>query len=197
MFSGLILGLTLLSPVVLADTQVHVTRYTWHTGIVVAADDLSDDLSFIQDKVGQAPWYEFGWGDAEYYQRGEDSPWLTVPAALWPTDSVMHVVAVPHHPSDYFAQSEQLVLSLTEEELADLSQAILASFGRDEDGNVIPGGEGLYGESRFFEGEGRFHLRRTCNTWTMEMFEAAGLDVEASGVIRAGEVMTRLEPLAD
>lgn len=192
----LCLWMILLAPVAVSETQVHVTRYTWHTGIVVAAEDLADELSFIPEVLGEAPWYEFGWGDAEYYQRGEDNPWLTVPAALWPTESVMHVVAVPRHPTQYFARSDQVALSLTNDEVEGLNLALVDSFGRDGDGEVVPGGAGLYGDSRFFEGEGRFHLRRTCNTWTLEMLAAAGLPVEPSGVIRAGEVMTQLEPLA-
>lgn len=178
-----------------ADTEIHVTRYDWHTGVVVAKDDLTGHLDFITHFLGEAPYYEFGWGDAEYYQRGEESPWLMAPAALWPTDSVMHVVALPHHPDDYFPASEVVSLTITADGMEAMAEAIAESFAREGNGELEPGGPGLYGESLFFPGEGRFHLRRTCNTWTLEMLAAAGLPVEPSGVIRASGVMSQLEDL--
>ncbi|MCH8552236.1 MAG: DUF2459 domain-containing protein [Natronospirillum sp.] len=192
---ALLSALCLLSLPLLA-TEVHITRYSWHTGVVIAAEDLHDALAFVPDYLGEAPYYEFGWGDAEYYQRGEDSPWLMAPAALWPTDSVMHVVALPDHPDDYFPASEVMSLSVDEAGMIAMTEAIAASFELDEEGAVQPGGAGLYARSLFFTGEGRFHLRRTCNTWTLEMLQAAGLPVEPSGVIRASGVMEQLESLS-
>lgn len=190
-----LLGACLLS-LPLVATEIHITRYSWHTGVVIAAEDLQDALAFVPDYLGEAPYYEFGWGDAEYYQRGEDSPWLMAPAALWPTDSVMHVVALPDHPDDYFPASEVVSLSVDDEGMIAMTEAIAASFELDEEGEVQPGGEGLYARSLFFTGEGRFHLRRTCNTWTLEMLETAGLPVEPSGVVRASSVMEQLESIA-
>ncbi|TGG90743.1 DUF2459 domain-containing protein [Natronospirillum operosum] len=186
-------GMLLMLPAV--ASEVHVTRYSWHTGIVIAAEDLTAALDFVPDHLGEAPYYEFGWGDAEYYQRGEDSPWLMAPAALWPTDSVMHVVALPDHPERYFPASEVEHLTVDQEGMEAMNDFIADSFARTEDGAVEPGGPGLYADSLFFTGEGRFHLRRTCNTWTVEVLAAAGLPIEPAGIIRASSAMDAIRAM--
>lgn len=179
----------------LADERtVTIVSHGWHTGIVLAQEDLGEDLAFVMEHLGEAPFYEFGWGDKAYYQEGEDKPWLMAPAALWPTETVMHVVAVPSEPGSYFPDSEARSLQLSAEGVEAMTGTIRDSFTFEDD-EPRPEGEGLYGDSQFFSGEGRFHLGRTCNTWTLEMLAAGGLPVTPEGTIRARGVMSQLDDL--
>lgn len=176
------------------DRNVTIVSHGWHTGIVLAQEDLGEPLEFVIESLGEAPYYEFGWGDKAYYQEGEDKPWLMGPAALWPTETVMHVVALPSEPAAYFPDSEAHALQLSVEGVDAMTAAIRDSFTLDGDAPE-PVGDGLYGNSQFFSGEGRFHLRRTCNTWTLEMLSVAGLPVTPEGTIRARGVMSQLADL--
>lgn len=174
----------------------YVTNHGWHTGVVVPASAVTEGaLSFVSETLGSAPYYEFGWGDENYYQDGEGKPWLLVSAALWPTSSVMHAVALPAAPEDYFPDSDMVTLTVTDNTLDQLVVALVNSFSDAQPGPPQAIGEGLYGNSRFFPASGKFHLHRTCNTWTLEMLASAGLPVDPEGVIRAPTVMSKLREL--
>ena len=175
---------------------LYVTNHGWHTGVVVQASAVTEsDLSFVSDTLGPAAYYEFGWGDEGYYQEGSERPWLLISAAFWPTSSVMHAVALPAAPQDYFPESGMMTLTVSDETLERLIDALVDSFADAPADSPEPVGEGLYGDSRFFPATGRFHLFRTCNTWTLETLAAAGVPVDPSGVIRAPTVMRKLEEL--
>lgn len=175
--------------------EVTVVSHGWHTGLIVARDDLPSDMAPLFEHLEEAPWIEFGWGDRSYYQRGEGRPWLLIPAAMWPTETVMHVVGVPEPPTLYFPESEQETISISADAWPDLMAALIAGFAHESPRQAEYLGTGLYGDSAFFTGQGRFHLRRTCNTWTLEILAAAGLDVQPEGTIRARGVMRQVRDL--
>lgn len=173
-----------------AAHDIHVVSHGWHTGVVLARDDLGDALAFVRDELGEAPWYEFGWGDKGFYQAREITSGLAVRAVFWPTDSVMHVVAVPLPPDRYFVASEAIRVPLSAAGAAGVAGAIAASFAPPEGGAApSPTKRGLYGHSLFFDGEGSYHLLRTCNTWTARTLTAGDVPIRAFLTLTAGSVM--------
>ena len=63
-------------------------------------------MSEIKSRFGETPYLEFGWGDKGFYQANEITSGITFKAVFWPTESVVHVVAVPKEPRIYFKNSE-------------------------------------------------------------------------------------------
>lgn len=61
---------------------------------------------------------------------------LTIRAILWPTETVVHAVAVPDDVKGYFANSETARLCLNDKELSSLMQFISNSFSKDSLGKV-------------------------------------------------------------
>lgn len=49
------------------------------------------------------PYLEFGWGDKYFYQAENPTVGLGIKAILWSTKSVVHVVALPLRPDEYFS----------------------------------------------------------------------------------------------
>ena len=91
---------------------VHVVSNGWHTGIVVprkavVATRVLPEAADFPD----AAYLEFGWGDQGFYQADEITTGLTLNAILWPTETVMHVVALPQDISSYFSNFEYLNLN--------------------------------------------------------------------------------------
>ena len=190
-------GVVLIAAIALAEEvhEVTVVSHGWHTGLILAREDLPSSMAPVLEHLDETPWVEFGWGDRRYYQRGEGRPWLLVPAALWPTEAVMHVVAVPQAAQQYFPESDQTTVSIEAGNWAAFTDALSNSFADGAPESATYLGVGLYGDSAFFTGSGRFHLRRTCNTWTLEMLAAGGLLVDPTGTIRARGVMRQVKDL--
>jgi uncharacterized protein (TIGR02117 family) len=175
------------------EETIYVVSHGWHTGIVVARNKLGDKLAFVPGELGESPYYEFGWGEKDFYQAPENTVGLALQALLWVNDSTMHVVAVPSLPSEYFSDSEVVELRLSSDGHQNLTTAIAASFAKDASGLSKSSRDGLYGQSRFFDGVGKYYLLHTCNTWTAKTLAKAGapltgvLTLTASGVIRQSQ----------
>ncbi|MEX1058184.1 MAG: DUF2459 domain-containing protein [Natronospirillum sp.] len=73
----LLIGLVMvfLPGMVSAVTTVQIIAHGWHTGVLIAAEAVrAGPLGFVPEVLGNADYYEFGWGDEQYYQEGEDRP---------------------------------------------------------------------------------------------------------------------------
>ena len=67
----------------------------------------------------------------------------------------------------------------------------MASFTRDEAGNAIPHGLGLYGNSRFYLSSETYHIFNTCNVWTARVLKSAGLPTVPACAIKVENLMAQ------
>lgn len=171
---------------------IAITNHGWHTGIVLSSQDAIEYMPFLFEQFGGAPFIEFGWGDRGFYQARDITAGLAVLALFWPTDTVVHVVAVNTNPAVYFATSDVIELKLTHSQMKSLRQFILISFFHDSTGRVVKTVEGIYGNSQFYKGEGSYYLFNTCNKWTAKGLKSAGLDISTYFKLSAGSVMDYL-----
>jgi len=58
---------------------------------------------------------------------------------------------------------------------------------------VIKTGQGIYGRSLFYRGEGYYFITNTCNTWTAKMLKTTGAPFDASFTFTASSVMRQSE----
>lgn len=172
---------------------IYVISHGWHTGVVISGEDLGDELSFLADDLGPAAYYELGWGDKGFYQSEFITSGVTLGALFWPTDSLMHAVALPEEPSHYFPLSETVCLTLSGASHEQLRLGILESFQKDAAGETKPLREGLYGHSYFYNGVGQYCGFRTCNGWTAQMLDRAGVPVRTFMLLTSGGVMRECE----
>lgn len=168
---------------------VYLVSHGWHTGIVVPAADVQTWLPRLTQRFAQAPYIEFGWGDKGFYQAREVTTGLSLRAMFWSSGSVIHAVAVPGSPVRYFSQSEVRRLCLDAAGHAALLAFVTSSFERNAEGELIALNNGLYGDSQFYEGIGKYHVMNTCNKWTAKALQSAGLDLSATWMLTAGSVM--------
>ncbi len=190
----------LASPAAGAETiEIRITSNGWHTGIALprAAIDavfLPELADFPNDRQ-LAQYLEFGWGDAAFYQVDQPGISTTLKAALVPTKAVMHVAGLDQPPERYFKDPEIVRLRLSAIVATRLVRRIAASFERPASGRGKSIAKGLYPNSRFYPAKGRFHLFNTCNSWTARTLAAAGIPIDAAGVVSAGDVVDRLRTL--
>jgi len=168
---------------------IFVVSHGWHTGIVISYPEARPFLTALKDIQADIPFLEIGWGDAGFYQAKKITSGLTVQAIFWPTDSVMHVVALPVSPESYFTASEVVPVRVSGPGLKNMLCFIDSSFARDAASNLVAMGLGLYGESRFFRANGKYYALNTCNSWTAQALRSAGLPVSTFYALTEGNVM--------
>ena len=175
--------------------SIFVADHGWHTGLILLAQDFDPRVSLRTTYFDGKQWLEFGWGDAAFYQADEISFTLALRALLSPTDAVMHVYGFNGAPPRNFSKSEVVRLRVATAGYQRMMAFIRDSFARDADQHVEPIKQGLYGRSHFFKALGSYSMFRTCNTWTAEALQAAGLDVDPGSAATSGELMSQLKNL--
>ena len=171
------------------DDEVFVVSHGWHTGIVIPATLIVSRIPELKHRFGNTRFIEFGWGDKGFYESTEITTGLTIQAIFWPTESVMHVVAVPQNPYSYFPDSQVEMICLNSNEYSSLARFIENSFSKDEHGHIIPTKNGIYGDSQFYKSVGDYYLMNTCNKWTAKALKSAGMDISTTFKLTAGSVM--------
>ena len=174
------------------QNEVYVVSHGWHTGFVIPAPEIQGVIPELEQRFGDTPYIEFGWGDKGFYQAKETTLGLKLRAIFWPTDSVVHLVAVPQKVEEYFSNSEVAKLCLSEGELSALIGFISRSIFRDKSGNLLELQKGIYGDSQFYSGVGDFYLMNTCNRWTAKGLKSIGMDISPTLKLTAGSVMNYL-----
>ena len=161
-----------------ADEPYHsvyvINHNDWHTGIAVKRVDIPAGLWPQQQAFAGLEYVEVGWGDRDYYQAEQPTFWMAVRAALWPTDSVLHVSGFSGPVQRQFPQSEIVEIMISRSGFERLCAFIGESYAKDESGEVLRLGHGLYENSRFYAARGKFHLLKTCNTWIAKAMRAGG-----------------------
>jgi len=169
--------------------SIYVVDHGLHTGLVVRRMEIPADLWPERHDLADTEYLEVGWGDRAFYQAPKAMLGLALRALLWPTSSVIHVVAFEPPPDIMFPGREIVRIRVSAPEVAELSRFIADTYARDALGQVIPLGPGLYGASRFYLARGQYSLLNTCNQWTARALRAAGCPTTPWYAFTAGRVM--------
>lgn len=184
---------SVVEPEVAADSsrtsKLYVVSHGWHVGIAIAADELNAVVPELGERFGEAEYYELGWGDAGFYQAGETTAGVTLQAILWSRGTVLHVVGLPDSPTRYFPASAVVHTCINTEEVESLAQYLSNSFTRNADENLVELKRGLYGDSQFYDAEGRYHLLNTSNKWAAKALKSAGMEISPAFKLTADSVM--------
>jgi len=174
------------------SNKVYVVSHGWHAGLVVPADQINLAVPELKARFGDVAYYEIGWGDKGFYWSKEITTGLTLQAMFWSEGAIIHVVAVPYSPTEYFSQSDVLDTCLTGQEAGSLRTFVANSFAHDSAGHITQLANGIYGNSQFYDGEGRYYLLNTCNKWTAKGLKSAGLGISPMFKLTSGSVMNYL-----
>ena len=192
--SGLFLSLTLAFAANAAH-RIWVVSNGWHSGIVLARADVPESIIPDIADFPHARFFEFGWGDAEFYPAREAGAWLALRAAF-PGPAVMHVSGLPDHPARIWPNVTILSFAVNAEALRRLLDFLRNSFDRAGAGRAVVSARGIYPFSLFYPATGRFHLFNTCNSWTAQALTAMGLGAPLGGVNTAEDLVARIRPFA-
>ncbi|WLI40210.1 DUF2459 domain-containing protein [Pseudomonas hefeiensis] len=131
-------------------------------------------------------------GDEDFYRAPQATLSLALRALFGSTATVLHAVKIDGDPRRRFAASEVVEVRVTEDGYRRLLAFVAGTFTHSATGTLVVLGPGLYGESRFYQAEGRYSLFYTCNTWVAEALAASSCPMSPTAVITAGNVMSQL-----
>jgi uncharacterized protein (TIGR02117 family) len=170
----------------------YVVSHGWHTGLVLRKADIPATVVWPEiTDFSQNDYIEVGWGDGDYYPAPQTTWMRALGAALWSSRSVLHVAGFNEPVRKFFSGSEVIEVALSDEAFTELCAFIARTHERtleDERGKIRPG---LYGNSRFYPAQGKFHVFYNCNTWVAEALRAAGLPMNRF-TITADSVMAQV-----
>jgi hypothetical protein len=109
----------------------------------------------------------------------------------------MLVIPLQIPPEAFFGASNAFTIRVSRDGIERLAQFLWDYLAIDKEGPPRRVGTGPYLQSIFYASAGTYELGHTCNTWTAEALRAAGLPVNTSGVVFAGQVLDQLPPLLD
>lgn len=170
-----------------------INHNDWHMGIVIRREDIPAGLWPDHTDFPESEYLEVGWGDREYYQAQDPTVWMAFRAALWPSESVLHIVGFSSPVEEYFPTAEIAKITLSQHGFERLCAFIQQTYARDKSGKAIPLGPGLYGDSRFYLARGKFHLLRTCNVWIAQAIRSSGFPITPLYALTARNVMYQIK----
>ena len=176
-----------------AAKLVWVVSHGWHVGLAVRRADVRADVWPEASGLGDFEHVEVGWGDGAFYPAPRGTVGLALRAAVASEGSVLHVAAFDGPVAAFFARSPIVELRVTPTGFDAFCRFIAAVYARDEDGQPLIVGRGLYGVSRFYAAREPYHVFSNSNQWAVRALAAAGVPVRASLFARG--VMTQVETL--
>ncbi len=167
-----------------APGPVWVLSNGFHSAIALRKSDAGPLLrKSIPDPA--AKWVMIGWGDREFFMARRPNLWTTAKAALWPTDSALHVIPLRKPPEAVYRRSDIVRLKLSPANLARIRDYLDKQFAKDRKGSPVFLRKGFSERSAFFLGSEKFYFPKMCNWWVAEGLQEAGVPVSRVGLITA------------
>jgi hypothetical protein len=203
-FCGLLLALLaacapmpphLSDPPAPADQVVYALVNDWHTELSLPAAGISGRLARIRSIFPGARYFNFGFGERLYYQK-ENADWLDALRAVLPGPGTVLLTALNGAPPDMYPGAEMVALHLTQAELDRLSDYMWDTLEKTPDDRLVRLGDGKFPGYVFYGAATSYDGFYTCNTWTVQALDAAGLEAGAPGVLFAHQAMARIRAVA-
>ena len=167
--------------------EIYVISNGYHSGVALPRAALAEFASgrgypaliAVSQRFASFDWFEFGWGEREFYRSVPTPAHATLSLALralfarGPT--VLHVVGIGGDPVQAFTSAELVKIPLSMSGFDQLLAKLDATFVAPQNGALPDLGRGLYGPSLFYPATGTFSPFRVCNHWIGDLLGAAGL----------------------
>jgi uncharacterized protein (TIGR02117 family) len=167
----------------------------WHTDIGLQATQIANRLNPLRVTFPGVDTLLIGFGERAYLLH-RDHNFADMVAALVPGPGALLVTALRGTPQTAFPPDDVVVLNVSVRGLARLTTFIAESFETTLGGTPREIADGPYPGSLFYASTRTYSAGYTCNTWTAEALQSAGLPVNATGVLFAGEVADQARRIA-
>lgn len=174
---------------------IFVIKRSWHTDIGFEAADLHPPLATLRPGLPAARYLLFGFGDKHYLLKRENS-FEGMVGAVWPGEGLVLVTGLAGTPEQAFGVAGVTRLTVSAAQAARLEEFVWNTLAT-QDGIAVALAPGPYEGSRYYPSTLRYSGLHTCNTWTAEGLQAAGLPIHSFAVEFSGQVWRQVQRLKD
>jgi uncharacterized protein (TIGR02117 family) len=172
-----------------------VVQRGWHTDVAVPAERLDPPLAALRADMPGARWLVFGFGESAFLQNRSPSLTDTL-MALLPSPGAILLTGLSASPAEAFGAANVQALVVSQAGFEQLQRFLWHSLAQPDGQPPQPLAEGPYAGGLFYASGVTYAGFYTCNTWTAEALQQAGLPVSAKGIVLAGQVMDRAHQMA-
>jgi uncharacterized protein DUF2459 len=172
---------------------IYVIKRSWHTDIGFDATDLHPPLASLRPALPGTHYLLFGFGDKHYLLTRENS-FHGMIGAVWPGDGLVLVTGLDATPEQAFGVNGVIRLQVRAAQALRLEEFIWNTLAT-HDGVATALAPGPYAGSLYYESTLRYSGLHTCNTWTAEGLQTAGLPIRSFGVEFSGQVWRQVRSL--
>lgn len=188
LLTTLIVACSAPAPTAVGDSIVYVVRREWHTDIGLPVQEIAGPLATLEKPFPGARYLTFGFGERQFLIDHRKDLFAML-SALLPSQSAMLMTALTATPEQAFDSPNVIVLHVSRAGLASIEAAIWNEIERTPSGEPIVLADGPYPGSVFYAARDTYYGLYTCNTWTAGILRTGGLQMPATGVLFAGQVM--------
>lgn len=172
---------------------IYVIKRSWHTDIGFDAHDLHLPLAALRPALPEAHYLLFGFGDKHYLlHRGNSFAGML--GAVWPGEGLVLVTGLEGTPEQAFGVNGVTRLRVSVAQARRLEEFVWNTLATPE-GAATALAPGPYSGSLYYKSTLRYSGLHTCNTWTAEGLQTAGLAVHSFGVEFSGQVWRQVQRL--
>ncbi len=170
---------------------IYIVARGWHTDVGLEVAAIRGKLRPLAGQFPGARYLFFGFGERDWLLTRQRTLWQVI-EAVWPDPAAILVTGLRAPPEVAFADYTVAAAATTERALARLEaflgDELAITPSTPEPPPIAPG---PYPGSQFYAAAGAYDVLHSCNTWTAEALEAAGLTVRPEGVLFAPQVIAR------
>ncbi|MEN9227583.1 MAG: DUF2459 domain-containing protein [Gloeomargarita sp. GMQP_bins_120] len=160
------IGIYIVGGVIHSDLILPRRNAIWDWALMLPMDQIA---------LGEPDYLGFGFGEQQFYMAPPAPLWQRWPdglrALFWANPGIVYVYPLAQPP-----QAAQCI-GLQPDQYRQLAQYIQDSFRRDDQGRLQPLGRGHQPVGQFFAARATYSLLFTCNHWTAEGLDRAGVPV--------------------
>jgi uncharacterized protein (TIGR02117 family) len=171
--------------------SVYIVKRGNHTGIAFARADWPDRHWSVLNDFADSDYLEIGWGDERYYQAEQETLWLGLRAALWPTSSVVHVIGVRAPIVDHIWADDIVEVRVSVDGLRLMAEAIQREFTESSPTATPVSMRAAPKPNHFYSARGKFYFPRMCNWWSASRLREASCPIAPWTIVTAGQVMRK------
>jgi uncharacterized protein (TIGR02117 family) len=172
---------------------IYVIKRSWHTDIGFDVADLHPSLATLRAALPEAHYLLFGFGDKHYLLAHANS-FQGMVGAVWPGEGLVLVTGLAGTPEQFFGVNGVSRLRLSAAQARRLEEFVWNTLVA-HDGVATALAPGPYAGSLYYESTLRYSGLHTCNTWTAEGLQTAGLPIHSFAVAFSGQVWRQVRRL--
>jgi hypothetical protein len=179
---------------------IYVLARDWHTDIGIPLEPAIGPFTIFRSIFPGAEFLTFGFGERDFVEN-DDNGFGDKFQALLPGPGILMVTALPSPPPEGFRADERdltevIPIRVSQQGYDRLVDFIWQTLQHTPDNRPIKLKDGPFPGRAFYASAAGYWGGYTCNTWTADALDTAGLPIDGNGILFAHQIIDRARAIA-